>query len=118
MPGTMKSRESEINRAAGALSWSSLLATPHSLQTSHDRWDEHSWTKTALDKTVQFARKPHAHAHAVNTLKREGEHLGVEGSMLEIARPVLELVLVSWALDRDNNTFFLHPDILASQVLS
>ena len=49
-------------------------------------------------------------------LQREGEHLGVEGSMLEIARP--ELVLVSWALDRDSNTFFLHPDILATQVLS
>ena len=111
---TMQSRESEINRAAAALSWSSLLATPHSLLTSHDRRDEHSWTKTALNKTVQFARKP----HAVNTLQREGEHLGVEGSMLEIVRPVLELVLVSWALDRDSNTFFLHPDILATQVLS
>ena len=56
--------------------------------------------------------------HAVNTLQREGEHLGVEGSILEIIRPVLELVLVIWALDRDSNTFFLHPDILATQVLS
>ena len=111
---TMQSRENEMNRAAAALSWSSLLATPHSLLTSHDRQDEHSWTKTALNKTVQFARKP----HAVNMLQREGEHLGVEGSMLEIVRPVLELVLVSWALDRDSNTFFLHPDILATQVLS
>ena len=27
-------------------------------------------------------------------LQREGEHLVVEGSMLEIVRPVLELVLV------------------------
>ena len=51
-------------------------------------------------------------------LQREGEHLGVEGSMLEIVRPVLELVLVSWALDRDSNTSFLPPDILATQVLS
>ena len=64
----MQSRESEMNRAAAALSWSSLLATPHSLLTFQDRRDEHSWTKTALNKTVQFARK----AHAVNTLKREG----------------------------------------------
>ena len=111
---TMQSRESEMNRAAAALSWSSLLATPHSLLTSHDRRDEHSWTKTALNKTVQFARKP----HAVNMLQREGEHLVVEGSMLEIVRPVLELVLVSWALDRDSNNSFLHPGILATQVLS
>ena len=51
-------------------------------------------------------------------LQREGEHLGVEGSMLEIVIPVLELVLVSWALDRDSNTFFLHPDLLGTQVLS
>ena len=56
----------------------------------------------ALNKTVQSARKP----HAVNMLQREGEHLGVEGSMLEIVRPVLELVLVSWALDRDTLTFW------------
>ena len=88
------------------------MATLHSLLTSHDRRDEHSWTKIALNKTVQFARKP----HAVNTLQREGEHLGVDGSMLEIVRPVLELVLMSWALNRDSNTFF--PDILATQVLS
>ena len=111
---TMQSRESEMNRAAAALSWSSLLTTPHSLLTSYDRQDEHSWTKTALNNTVQFARKP----HAVNRLHREGGHLGVEGSMLVIVRPVLELALVSWALDRDSNTFFLHPDILATQVLS
>ena len=110
----MQSRESEMNRAAAALSWSSLLATPHSLLTSHDRQDEHSWTKTALNKTVQFARKP----HAVNTLYREGDHLRVDGNMLEIIRPVLELVLVSWALERDINIFFLHPYILAPQVLS
>ena len=109
----MHGRESEMNRAAAALSWSSPLATLHSLLTSHDRRDEHSWTKTALNKTVQFARKP----HAVNMLQREGELLGVEGSMLGIGRPVLELVLVSWALDRDRNTSFLHPDILANQVL-
>ena len=38
--------------------------------------------------------------------------------MLEIFRPVLELVLVSWALDRDSKIFSLHPDILATQVLS
>ena len=44
--------------------------------------------------------------------------LVVEGSMLEIVRPVLELVMVSWALARDNNTSFLNPDILATQVLS
>ena len=50
-------------------------------------------------------------------LKREREHLVVEGSMLEIVRQVLELVLVSWALDGDSNTSFLHPDILATQVL-
>ena len=111
---TMQSRESEMNRAAATLSWSSLLATLHSLLTSQDRQDEHSWTKTALNKTVQFARKP----HAVNMLQREGEHLVVEGSMLEIVRPVLELVLVSWALDRDSNNSFLHPGILATQVLS
>ena len=90
------------------------MATPHSLLTFHDRRDEHSWTKTALNKTVQFAKKP----HAVNTLQREGEHLGMEGSMLEIVRPVLELVLMSWALDRDINTSFLHPNILPIQVLS
>ena len=110
----MQSRQSEMNRAAAALSWSSQLATPHSLQTSQDRRDEHSWTKTALNKTVQFTRKP----HAVNMLQREGEHFGVEGSMLEIVRPVLELVLVSLVLDRDSNTSFLHPDNSATQVLS
>ena len=97
----MQSKESEINRAAAAISWSSLLATPHSVLTSHDRRDEHSWIITALNKTVQFARKP----QAVHTLQRKGGHLGVEGSMLEIVRPVL--VLVSWAFDRDSNTFFL-----------
>ena len=100
-----------MNRAADALSWSSLLATPHILLTSHDRRDEHSWTNISLNKTVQFARKP----HAVKMLQREGEHLGVEGSMLEI---VLELVLMGWALDRDSNTSFLLHDILATQVLS
>ena len=42
----MQSRESEVNRAAAALSWSSLLVTPHSLLTSHNRQDEHGWTKT------------------------------------------------------------------------
>ena len=111
---TMQSRESEMNRAATALSWSSLLATLHSLLTSHDRQDEHSWTKTALNRNVQFVRR----SHAVSMLQREGEHLGLEGSMLEIVRPVLELVLVSWALDRVSNTFFLHPDILGTQILS
>ena len=44
-------------------------------------------------------------------------YLGVDGSMLEIVRPVLELVFVSWALYRDINTSFLHPDIVANQVL-
>ena len=111
---TMRSRESEMNRSAAALSWSSLLATPHSLLTSHDRQDEQGLTKIALNKTVQFARKP----DAVNTLQREGDHLGVDGSMLDIVRPVLEVVLVSWALDRDSNIFILQPDILATQVLS
>ena len=65
---TVQSRESEINRATAALSWSSLLATPHILLTSHDRRDEHSWTKTALNKTVQSTRKP----HAVNMLQGKG----------------------------------------------
>ena len=83
-----------MNRAAAALSWTSLLATPHSLLTSHDGQDEHSWTKTALNKTVQFAWKH----YAANTLQREGEHLAVDRSMLEIVR---QLVLVSWALDRE-----------------
>ena len=70
----MQSRQSEMNGAAAALNRSSLLTTPHSLLTSHDGRDEHSWTKTALNKTVQFARKP----HAVNMLQGEGEHYGVE----------------------------------------
>ena len=69
------------------------MATLHSLLTSHDKQGDQSWRKTALNKTVQFARKP----HAVNMLQREAEHLIVEGRMLEIVRPVLELVLVSWA---------------------
>ena len=43
-------------------------------------------------------------------LHREGEQLEVHGSMLEIVRPVLELLLVSWALDRDSNNSFLNPD--------
>ena len=47
---SVQSRESEMNRAAVALSWSSLLATLHSLLTSHDRQDEQSWTKTVLNK--------------------------------------------------------------------
>ena len=109
----MQSRQSEMNRAAAALSWSSLLATSNSLLTSHDRRDEHSWTKITLNKAVQFARKP----HAANMLQKEGEHLGLEGSMLEIFRPVLKLVFVSWALDRDSNTSFLKPDILTTRVL-
>ena len=104
----------EMNRGAAALSWSSLLATLHSLLTSHDRQDEQSWTKTAMNKTVQFPSKP----HALNMLQREGGNLGVEGSLLENVKPVLELVLVSWALDRESNTSFLHPDIFATQVLS
>ena len=62
----MQSRESEMNRTAAALSWSSLLATQHSLLTPHDGRDEHSWTKTAMIKTAQFARK----SHAVNMLQQ------------------------------------------------
>ena len=96
----MKSRASEMNSQSCSCNLSSLLATLHSLLTSHDRQDEHSWTKTALNKTVQFARKP----HAVNLLQREGGLLGVKESRLEIVRPFLEVVLVSWALDRDSNT--------------
>ena len=51
LSSTMQSGESEINRATAALSWSNLLSTLHSLLTSHDRRDEHSWKKTALNKT-------------------------------------------------------------------
>ena len=36
-------------------------------------------------------------------------NLVVEGGMLEIVRPVLELLLVSWALDGDGNNSFLNP---------
>ena len=35
--------------------------------------------------------------------------LVVEGSMLEIVRPVLELLWVSWALGRDGNNSLLYP---------
>ena len=35
--------------------------------------------------------------------------LVVEGSMLEIDRPVLELLWVNWALGRDGNNSFLNP---------
>ena len=96
-----------MNRVAAALSWSSLLATPHILLTSHDRQDEHSWTKTALNKTVQFAWKP----HAVNTPQK---------SIWKWRKAywILSGPSWSWALDRDSNTFFLHPDILATKVLS
>ena len=41
---------------------------------------------------------------------REGEQLELHGSMLEIVRPVYELLLVSWALGRDSNNSFLNPD--------
>ena len=51
-------------------------------------------------------------------LQREGEQLEVEGSMLEIVRPVLELLWVSWALGRDSNNSFLSPDTCVIQVLS
>ena len=68
------------------------MGNPNSLLTSHgqyiDRQDEHSWTKTALNKRFQFARK----LHTASMLQREGEQLVVEGSMLEIDRPVLELL--------------------------
>ena len=49
---------------------------------------------------------------------REGEQLELHGSMLEIVRPVLELLLVSWALGRDSNNSFLNPDTWDLQVLS
>ena len=72
MTHTMQTRESEMKRAAVALRWSSLGATPHSLLTSKgyyvDRQDEHSWKKTALNKTFQFARK----FHTAIMLQREG----------------------------------------------
>ena len=55
MVGTMHTRESEMKRAAAALRWSSLWATPHSLLTSHGQYieiqNEHSCTKTHLNKT-------------------------------------------------------------------
>ena len=35
--------------------------------------------------------------------------LVVEGSMLEIIRPVREMLQVSWALGKDGNNFFLNP---------
>ena len=41
---------------------------------------------------------------------REGEQLELHGFMLEIVRPVLELLLVSWALGRHSNNSFLNPD--------
>ena len=99
--------------AAAALRWSSILPTPHSLLTSHDGQDEHSWTKTAHNRTVQFAGR----RHGVSTLQREGEHLVVEKIIMEMVRPVLELLYLSWALGRDSNNSFSNPDILATQVL-
>ena len=36
--------------------------------------------------------------------------LVVEGSMLEIVRPVVELLWVSWALGRDGNNSIFNPD--------
>ena len=51
-------------------------------------------------------------------LKREGEQLVVEESMTEIVRPVLEVLCMSLAIDRDSNNSFFNPDILATQVLS
>ena len=51
-------------------------------------------------------------------IEREGEKLVVEGSMLEIVRPVLELLLVSWALDSDGNNSFFNPVTWAIQALS
>ena len=103
-----------MNRAAAALRWSSISPTPHSLLTSLDGRDEHSRTKTALNRTVQFARR----RHAVSMLQREGEQLVVEKSIMEIVRPVLELLCMSWTLGRDSNNSFFNPDILATQVLS
>ena len=51
-------------------------------------------------------------------LQREGKQLEVEGSMLEIVRPVLELLWVSWVLGRDSNNSFLSPDTWVIRVLS
>ena len=47
-----------------------------------------------------------------------GNCLELLGSMLEIVKPVLELLLVSWALGRDSNNSFLNPDTWDLQVLS
>ena len=51
-------------------------------------------------------------------LQREGVQLVVEKSIMEIVRPVLELLCMSWTLGRDSNNSFFNPDILATQVLS
>ena len=48
---------------------------------------------------------------------REGEQLELHGSMLEIVRPVLELLWVSWALDSDGNNSFFNPVTWAIQAL-
>ena len=44
--------------------------------------------------------------------------LVVEGSMLEIVRPVLELLWVRWASGRDGNKSFLNPSISISITIS
>ena len=94
-----------MNRAATALRWSSLSPTPHSLLTSHDRRDKLRWTKTALKRTVQFARR----RHDVSMLKREGEQLVVEESMTEIVRPVLEVTLYELGLRQGQQQLLLQP---------
>ena len=38
----------------------SLSPTPHILLTSHNIRDEHSWTKTSLNRTVQVVKRRHA----------------------------------------------------------
>ena len=50
-------------------------------------------------------------------LHREREQLEVDGCVLEIVRPFLELLLVIYVLDRDGNNFILSPDTLAIKEL-
>ena len=85
-----------MNSAAAALRWSSITPTPQSLLTSYDGRDEHSWTKTALNRVVQFPRRH----HTVSILQREGEQLVVDKSIMEIVRSVLDLLCMRLALLR------------------
>ena len=79
----------------------SLLPTPHILLTYHNIRDEHSWTKTSLNRTVQVVKRRHATER-----------------WIEMVRPVLERLCMSWALGRDSNNSIFNPDVLATQVLS